>query len=143
MPEPITLAMLIKSGLLGAGISGIAQLFGIRSAGKQAEKARGEEARKFNILEADMQRARREQTARDEEAREEARQQWDATQAQKEAHWRNRVEAQSPYLAASRAMLGRTMQMDVPAYAPRYSAAEGVEREPDPYGPYINQQRRA
>jgi len=43
----------------------------------------------------------------------------------------------------SRAILGSTMQTDVPAYRPRYSEAEGVEREENPYGPYIYRPRSA
>ncbi len=57
------------------------------------------------------------------------------------ADWRSTTERRMPNIAASRAILGSTMQTDVPAYRPQYS--EDVEREENPYGPYVYSPRSA
>lgn len=109
----------------------VSGLFGDRSQSQQAEKARAIQQRQWKLMFADMQSARAEQIAREER-------QWEAMQQQKEAQWMNAVDLQSPYRAASRAMLASTMQMNVPKYEPLYSTAKGVQRRRNPYGDYVN-----
>jgi hypothetical protein len=106
-------------------INFVSGLFGRRSQSRQAEKARAIQQRQFRLMFADMQSAREEQMAREER-------QWEAMEQQREAQWMNTVDLQSPYHAASRAMLARTMQMYVPKYEPLYSTAEGVQRRRNP-----------
>ncbi len=110
---------------------------------EQARRDREMSDRQFNAMFARASLWREEDLARQEEARLEAIRQWEAEQAQTEAQWRTNVERSLPNIAASRAILGSAMQMDVPAFRPRYSEEEGVGREPNPYGPYTYQPRSA
>ena len=56
-------------------------------------------------------------------------------EAKSRGSWESRVDARSPYRAASRAILGKTMGMDVPAYRPTYASGEAPRDSP--YKDYI------
>ena len=116
----------------------VAGLWGGHSQSNQAaaDRAQNERWREkiFNYT-VEQQAA---QMERDEEARQEAIRQWEAQEQQIEAQWINTVDVQSPYHAASRAMLASTMQMDVPNYEPLYSTAEGVTPRRNPYRDFTN-----
>tara|TARA_R110000787_G_scaffold119238_2_gene230190 strand:+ start:7 stop:393 length:387 start_codon:yes stop_codon:yes gene_type:complete len=105
----------------------VSGLFGDRSQSQQAEKAREIQQRQWKSMFAHVEK----QMAIEER-------QWEAMEQQREAQWMNTVDLQSPYSAASRAMLASTMQMNVPKYEPLYSTAEGVQRRRNPYGDYVN-----
>jgi hypothetical protein len=84
-----------------------------------------------------MQQLRDDQLERDKLARDEAAAQFLALEQQKQAQWQTKAGAALPYQHASAMILGQTMGMNVPAIRSRYSTAEGVEPEPNPYGPFI------
>jgi len=119
---------------------GAGSLFGFlsgRQGQSQAARDREQQQRQWQAMFDRTEELRIEDIARQDEAIAAAAAQWDAQQAQLEAQWRNTQERRLPNIAASRAILGSTMQTDVPAFRPRYSEAEGVPRESNPYADYI------
>lgn len=119
------------------GVSTLGSMLGNRSQGRQAYLDREAQQRQWDAMFQRTEELRIEDIARQDEAIAAAAAQWDAQQAQLEAQWRNTQERRLPNIAASRAILGSTMQTDVPAFRPRYSEAEGVPRESNPYADYI------
>ena len=136
--DPATIAVLAKFGLPAAAKIGSSILNFITGRGQisQAQKDRDEQRRQFLEMLDLSEKRRLEDLARQQEA-------LDFYRGVHEADWRSTTEREMPNIAASRAILGSTMQTDVPAYRPRYSEAEGVEREENPYGPYIYRPRSA
>jgi hypothetical protein len=130
--DPATLAI-----LLSQGASTLGGMWGRGSQGRQAARDREQQQRQWQAMFDRTEELRIEDIARQDEAIAAAAAQWDAQQAQLEAQWRNTQERRLPNIAASRAILGSTMQTDVPAFRPRYSEAEGVPRESNPYADYI------
>jgi|TARA_Y100000310_G_scaffold298872_1_gene333219 hypothetical protein len=135
--DPITIA-----AILGLGQAAVGYFGGGRDI-EQHERDRALSDEQWRKMFDRASEWREEDILRQEEARLEAIRQWEAEQAQSEAEWRTDIERALPNIAASRAILGSTMQMDVPAFRPRYSEEEGVEREPNPYGPYKYSPRSA
>jgi hypothetical protein len=119
------------------GASTLGGMWGRGSQGRQADLDRAQQQRQWEAMFQRTEELREEDIARQDAAIAAAAAQWDAQQAQLEAQWRNTQERRLPNIAASRAILGSTMQTDVPAFRPRYSEAEGVPREINPYADYI------
>jgi len=131
MPDPATLWAIIQGGsAFGNWLTG-------RGGQRQARQDRAAQAAQFHEMMRFTKESKREDIARQDAAIAAAAAQWDAEQAQIEAQWRNTQERRLPNIAASRAILGSTMQTDVPAFRPRYSEAEGVPREINPYGDFL------
>jgi hypothetical protein len=126
-----------------AGLGTLGTMFGSYRGSQQAALDRAQQQRQWEALFERTKEMRIEDIARQEAAIAAAAAQWDAQQAQLEAQWRNTQERQLPNIAASRAILGSTMQTDVPAFRPRYSEAEGVPREKNPYADFIYQGPRS
>ena len=132
------------SGMIGTiasiAIPAALQLFGglkgQSSQAKQSAAALAQADRQWREQFAYMQQMRDDQLERDRLARAEAAAQWLALEQQKEGQWKTRAGAALPYQQASAMILGQTMGMNVPAIRSRYSTAEGVQDEPNPYGPF-------
>lgn len=112
-------------------------LKGQSSQAKQSAAALAQADRQWRQQFAYMQQMREDQLERDQLARAEAAAQFLALEQQKEGQWKTQAGAALPYQHAAAMILGRTMGMNVPAIRSRYSTAEGVQDEPNPYGPYI------
>mgnify|MGYP003144886067 CR=1 FL=1 len=110
---------------------------GQSSQSDQSTAALAQQDRQFQQQFVLAQQMRDDQLERDRLARAEAVARWLALEQQKEAQWKTRARAALPYQHASAMILGQTMGMNVPAIRSRYSTAEGVEPEPNPYGPFI------
>jgi len=110
---------------------------GQSSQSSQADAALAQQDRQWRDQFAYMQQLRDDQLERDKLARDEAAAQFLALEQQKQAQWQTKAGAALPYQHASAMILGQTMGMNVPAIRSRYSTAEGVEPEPNPYGPFI------
>jgi len=102
----------------------------------QSAAALAQQDRHFQEQFRFAQQMREDQLERDRLARAEAAAQWLALEQQKEGQWKTRAGAALPYQQASAMILGQTMGMNVPAIRSRYSTAEGVQDEPNPYGPF-------
>ena len=139
MPEPLTL------WTIGTGIgSAFSNWLTGRAQQKAAEESARESARQFDrqfeyVKEMDARNLAMWQEAQEAQAEHQA-----FEEAKDYAAWENTVDAQSPYRAASAAILGKTMGMDVRAHRPRYAAGEAPRDSP--YKDYIaprNRQRSA
>lgn len=137
MPEPGTLLALAQ--IAHAGFN---YLTG-RGDQTQAQRDRAAQQHQWQQMFDRTEDWREADILRQEEAIRLAAEQYEAQQAIAHADWRNRQAHRLPNIAASRAILGSTMQTDVPAFRPRYSEAEGVAREPNPYADYIYQGPRS
>ena len=121
----------------------VASFFKNKSQSKQSEADRAQQNEQFLKI-INLQTAAHEEGIRRFELTEERKEaQWDAIQSQHQAGWLNTTELQAPYRAASRAILGRTMQMNVPAYDPRYSMEDSRPRRKHVYQDYINPESRS
>jgi hypothetical protein len=129
--------------LIAQGVGTVADLWSSRGQNKQAVLDRAAQQNEFNRLFKRTDVWREEDIRRQEEAIRLAAEQYEAQQAIAHADWRNIEARRMPNIAASRAILGSTMQTDVPAFRPRYSEAEGVAREQNPYADYIYQGPRS
>ena len=129
--------------VVAAGIGTLGGMFGSSREGRQAYLDREAQQRQWDDMFQRTEELRIEDIARQDAALAADAAQWDAQQAQLEAQWRNTQERDLPNIMASRAILGNTMQMNVPAFRPRYSEAEGVPREKNPYADFIYQGPRS
>jgi hypothetical protein len=130
---------------IGAGIgSAFSNWLTGRAQSKAAEESARESARQFDkefeyIKEMDARNLAMWQEAQEAQAEHQA-----FEEAKSRAAFENTVDVQSPYRAASAAILGKTMGMDVRAHRPRYAVGEAPRDSP--YKDYIaprNRQRSA
>ena len=117
---------------------GIGSLFGLWGQSRQDDANRRQmeqQQRQWDEMFAFQQAVRAEDMARYQAAMEAQAAYLAHEEAKSHGQWASRADARAPYHAASRAILGKTMGMDVPAYRPRYTIG-GDPRE-SPYKDYI------
>ena len=126
--EPLTM------WTIGTGVgSAISNYLSGRAQSKAAEASSRESARQFDLEFEHLKEMEARNLAMWQESQE-------AKAAKDYAEWGNTVDAQAPYRAASRAILGKTMGMDVAAHRPRY--AVGDDPRQSPYKDYIAPRNR-
>jgi hypothetical protein len=123
--------------VVAAGIGTLGGMFGSSREGRQAYLDREAQQRQWDDMFQRTEELRIEDIARQDAALAAAAAQWDAQQAQLEAQWRNTQERRMSNIAHSKAIAYDTMQTGGPQFRPRFSAAEGVERESNPYADHI------
>ena len=126
--------------VLTSGIgTGISNLLGGRSQSRAAEESARESARQFDLEFEYMKQIEARNFAMWLASQEAQGEYLAFEEAKDRAEWESTADLQSPYRAASAAILGKTMGMDVPAYRPTYAAGESPRESP--YKDFISERR--
>ena len=135
-PEPGGESMFATAvPLIAQGLGGLFGWFGGKRQDEADRRQMEQQQRQFDQMFAFQQAVREEDIARYQAAVEAEAAHLAHEEAKSRGSWESRVDAQSPYRAASRAILGKTMGMDVPAYRPTYASGEAPRDSP--YKDYI------
>ena len=126
--------------LIAQGIGGLFGWFGGKRQDAAQRRQQAQRDRQWDEMFAFQKAVRLEDQARYQAAVEAQSAYLAHEEAKSHGQWASRVDARSPYRAASRAILGKTMGMDVPAYRPRYAMGDAPRESP--YQDYIAPRNR-